>query len=352
MDLVEKIREHAAELPQRLPAAKRSEANTSQFLVMPFFEALGYSVHNPDHVEPEFTADVGIQREKVDFALKQDGNPVILVEVKYAAANLDNQHAAQLRRYFSTKLDVRFGILTNGVDYRFFSDLELHNVMDDEPFLTLDLQCLDVTLMDVLQQFSRASFEKVKAIQAARLARDRQRVRRVLKAEFEPLSHRTINFLLGIIQPGEIDESRRSELTRLVEQEWQSLLGLPIRKPKPQPRPDDCDGPVHPVSPDVLEIPVFAEFKGHTFEATLILKRGWGLTHYVSFVYDGTPMMHTEAAKRAVHSLDPESSAWKPAWKFWHFEHPETGENLPIMRLDRNDPLHLWYFEHHQDFPG
>ena len=70
MDLLENLRDLSTQVEWRLPAAKRSEANTSQFLVMPFFEALGYSVHNPNHVEPEFTADVGIQREKVDFALK------------------------------------------------------------------------------------------------------------------------------------------------------------------------------------------------------------------------------------------------------------------------------------------
>ena len=64
-------------------------------------------------------ADVGIQRERVDYALKVDGKPAILVEVKYAGASLDNQHAAQLRRYFSTKLDIRFGILTNARSFAF-----------------------------------------------------------------------------------------------------------------------------------------------------------------------------------------------------------------------------------------
>ena len=347
MDLNEKLRTLSGEVEWRLPAAKRSEASTSQYLVMPFFDALGYNVHNPKHVEPEFTADVGIQREKVDFALKQDGKPVILVEVKYAGASLDNHHAAQLRRYFSTKLEVRFGILTNGLDFRFFSDLENQNVMDDEPFLTLDLQNLDESLLHVLDQFSRTVFEADKAIEAARKAKDRQRVRRTLKAEFDPLSHRTINFLIELIQPGKIEESRRIELTRLVKEEWQSILGLPAT---------NGDGgdeeSVKRISADVLEIPVFAEFKGHSFSATLVLKRDWGLIHYVSFVFNGEPMTHTEAAKRAVHSIDPTSFAYKPAWAFWHFKHPETGEKLPIKRLDRNDPLHVWYFEHHEDIPG
>ena len=349
MELIEKLRNLSSEVEWRLTAAKRSEASTSQFLVMPFFNLLGYNVHNPNHVEPEFTADVGIQREKVDFALMQDGKPVILVEVKYAGANLDNQHAAQLRRYFSTKLDVNFGILSNGLEFRFFSDLELQNVMDDEPFLTIDLEDLDESLIDVLEQFSRTGFEKTNAIQAARSARDRQRIRRTLKAEFDPLSDRTINFVLRMIQPGEFEESRRSELAILVKQEWRSISGLPKRPPKPD-RVDRRD--VRPVSLDVLEIPVFAEFNGHRFDATLVLKRDWGLTHYVSFVYDDKPMTHMEAAKLAVQSIDPTSFAYQPAWTFWHFKHPETGEKLPIKRLDRNDPLHHWYFEHHQNTPG
>ena len=41
-DLIENLSNLSSEVEWRLPAAKRSEANTSLFLVMPFFQALGY----------------------------------------------------------------------------------------------------------------------------------------------------------------------------------------------------------------------------------------------------------------------------------------------------------------------
>ena len=351
MDIAAKLQALASEVEHKLPAAKRSEANTSQFLVMPFFEALGYSVHNPNDVEPEFTADVGIQRERVDYALKVDGKAAILVEVKYAGASLDNQHAAQLRRYFSTKLDIHFGILTNGREFRFFSDLDRPNVMDDEPFFRLNLQDFDETRLDVLAHFAKSRFRAPDAVQAARRSKDRQSIRQALKAQFDPLSHEAAAFILSNVASGETGKSRREELTGLLREEWRAFLGLMPRAVEPRPpEPAMGDGEqAKMIAEDVLHIPVFADYRGHHFEATLVLKRDWSLIHYVSFIYENRPTTHTEAAKSAVNSVNPESLAWKPAWRFWHFEHPETREKLPVMKLDRNEPLHHWLFKHFQD---
>ena len=60
--------------------------------------------------------------EKVDYAIIQDGKPLILIEVKNHTENLDN-HDKQLERYF-TVTESRFGILTNGIEYRFYSEKE------------------------------------------------------------------------------------------------------------------------------------------------------------------------------------------------------------------------------------
>ena len=68
----------------------------------------------------------------------QNGKPIILIEAKSATSDLNNEHASQLFRYFSVT-DVRFGILTNGLQYRFHSDLEKSNHMDEKPFLIIDL---------------------------------------------------------------------------------------------------------------------------------------------------------------------------------------------------------------------
>lgn len=342
MNLADKLQELADDIPRRQKAAI-DEVNTGSYLVDPFLLALGYNPTEPDDVQKELTADVGRRRNKADYVLKQAGIEIILVEIKPVGTNLA-EWVSQLDGYFRNKENIKFAILADGIKFLFFSDFDSPNVMDKEPFLALDLQNLDESVLHVLGQFSRTTFEKINAIQAARSARDRLKVRRALKAEFEPLSNRIINFLLELIQPGEIEESRRIELTRLIKQEWQSILSLPTG--------DDGDGElISVISADVLEIPVFADFKGKLFEATLVLKRGWGLIHYVSFIFEGKPMTHIEAAKRAVHSVDPTSYAYKPAWTFWQFEHPETRKKLPIKRLYHNDPLHHWMFEHHQDFP-
>ena len=104
---------------------------------MPFFQTLGYDVFNPLEFVPEFTADVGIKKgEKVDYAMVIDGEPQLLIECKSINEKLTN-HDSQLFRYFGTTTS-KFGILTNGREYRFYTDLDEKNKMDKTPFLTID----------------------------------------------------------------------------------------------------------------------------------------------------------------------------------------------------------------------
>ena len=117
----------------------RTEEATKNALVMPFIAALGYDVFNPREVVPEFHADVGIKRgEKVDYAIKHDDAIIALVECKTAGVNLSEANMSQLLRYFHAT-GARIAVLTNGVRYRFYSDLEAENKMDTRPFLELDL---------------------------------------------------------------------------------------------------------------------------------------------------------------------------------------------------------------------
>src|ERR1044072_9903525 len=100
-------------------------------LVMPFIQALGYDVFNPSEVVPEYTCDVGTKKgEKVDYAICDAGKIKILVECKGASSPLNLNHAGQLFRYFSVT-DARLAILTNGVVFQFYSDVDAPNKMDD-----------------------------------------------------------------------------------------------------------------------------------------------------------------------------------------------------------------------------
>jgi predicted type IV restriction endonuclease len=134
MDFIDQIQELAARIPKLRENIKTEEA-TKNALVMPLINILGYNVFDPREVVPEYTADFGTKKgEKVDYAIFKDGGPVILIECKNIDADLDREHASQLFRYFSVT-DAKIGILTNGIIYRFYTDLDSPNKMDDKSFL-------------------------------------------------------------------------------------------------------------------------------------------------------------------------------------------------------------------------
>jgi predicted type IV restriction endonuclease len=100
---------------------------------------LGYNIFDPSEVIPEYTSDIGIKKgEKVDYAITINKELEIIIEVKMVRSILKPENANQLLRYFGVT-KAAFAILTNGIQYQFFSDLEKKNVMDTSPFLTVDL---------------------------------------------------------------------------------------------------------------------------------------------------------------------------------------------------------------------
>ena len=99
-----------------------TEEATKHFLILPFISALGYDIFDIAEVMPEFTADIGIrQKERIDYAILKEGKPVILIECKPVSSNLTIQNEGQLFRYFQT-CDARFAVLTNGIQYKFYTD--------------------------------------------------------------------------------------------------------------------------------------------------------------------------------------------------------------------------------------
>lgn len=128
-----------------------TEESTKMSLVVPLFQLLGYDVFNPNEFCPEYIADVGIKKgEKVDYAILENGQPNILVECKSCSEQLD-KHSSQLFRYFGTS-PAKFGILTNGIIYRFYTDLEESNKMDLVPFLEIDMTNLKDSSINELKK--------------------------------------------------------------------------------------------------------------------------------------------------------------------------------------------------------
>lgn len=158
MDFIDQVRALALRVAQAKDLLQTEEA-TKNAMVMPFIQLLGYNVFDPLEVTPELVADVGTKKgEKVDYAILRDGRPIMLFECKKSGAELHINHASQLFRYFHVT-ESRFGVLTNGITYRFFTDLEKPNKMDDRPFFEFNI--LDFKDQDVeeLKKFAKSSFD-------------------------------------------------------------------------------------------------------------------------------------------------------------------------------------------------
>lgn len=144
-----------------------TEEATKTSMVMPFFQLLGYDIFNPLEFVPEFIADTGTKKgEKVDYAILKNGDPVMIVEVKPVNSFLNTKHINQLFRYF-TVTKARFGVLTNGTIYRFFSDLEEPNKMDTTPFLEVDLLNLKADSIKELKKFQKECFNTKEIVSTA-----------------------------------------------------------------------------------------------------------------------------------------------------------------------------------------
>ncbi|MEA4813866.1 MAG: type I restriction endonuclease [Oscillospiraceae bacterium] len=157
MDFIDKLKQFSKRV-DTIKGTIQTEEATKTALVMPFFSMLGYDVFNPQEFVPEFTADVGIKKgEKVDYAIMKDNVPVILIECKAVTEDLD-KHGSQLFRYFGTSA-AKFGILTNGVDYRFYTDIDNPNKMDSTPFLTVNILTIRDNQVEELKKFCKAEFD-------------------------------------------------------------------------------------------------------------------------------------------------------------------------------------------------
>ena len=153
-DSIKQIGERVAKLKEQI----QTEEATKNAFIMPFLQALGYDVFNPTEVVPEFISDIGLKKgEKIDYAIFKDGNPTILVECKHWAQNL-SLHDGQLLRYFHVS-KAKFGLLTNGISYRFYSDLVEPNKMDEKPFLEFNISEIKDNQIEELKKFHKSVFD-------------------------------------------------------------------------------------------------------------------------------------------------------------------------------------------------
>ena len=220
MGFIEDLPKTADIIRSRMDACRTEEA-TKMSLVAPMLQAWGYDLFNPLEVVPEFTADVGTkQKEKVDYAIMKDGQPVILIECKPKGTNLD-KHGSQLFRYFAV-CPARIGILTNGTEYRFFSDTEVENRMDLTPFLKVDLLNLKPGQDAQLARFSKESFSTEDLRPSIEAMARRRRLTEAVRSSFTEPDEAFIRYYIDRAYDGKI-------VTKKVIEEWTPMVKDAIR---------------------------------------------------------------------------------------------------------------------------
>lgn len=194
MDFVDKIKQ-LSKTAENIKDTLQTEEATKMSLIVPFFATLGYDVFNPQEFVPEFTADVGIKKgEKVDYAIVKDGKPVILIEAKWCGENL-GKHDSQLFRYFGTS-SAKFAILTNGLIYKFYTDLDEPNKMDITPFLVIDILNPKETKIAELKKFQKSNFNLEEIFGAASELKYSNEFKEILANELQSPTDDFLKFFL------------------------------------------------------------------------------------------------------------------------------------------------------------
>ncbi|MBS1914592.1 MAG: type I restriction enzyme HsdR N-terminal domain-containing protein [Bacteroidetes bacterium] len=203
MDLIDQLQVLASRI-QKMKDDVQTEEATKNAFVLPFINALGYDIFNPREVVPEFTADVGIKKgEKVDYAIKFNDRPVILFECKKFGTRLDQVVASQLYRYFSVT-EARIGIVTDGVVYHFYSDIDQPNKMDEKPFMEFNILEINETLVPELKKLTKSAFDLDASITGASELKYTKEIRRVIGAEFSSPSDEFLRLVIPNIYSGKL----------------------------------------------------------------------------------------------------------------------------------------------------
>ncbi|MBX3085705.1 MAG: type I restriction enzyme HsdR N-terminal domain-containing protein [Anaerolineae bacterium] len=231
MDFIERLKEIADRIPQQREYIRTEEA-TKSALVMPFIQALGYNVFDPSEVTPEYVADFGTKKgEKVDYVLLKDRNPIVMFECKTLGTNLDNVSPTQLFRYFSVS-PVRFGILTNGINYRIFSDLDEPNKMDSKPFLELDLLDLDdpitAPVIEEIKKFTKESFDVNHILLSASDFKYTRQIKLILASQLQAPTDDFVKYFGNQLYTGRITLAQKDQIARCIRRAFNQYVSEQI----------------------------------------------------------------------------------------------------------------------------
>lgn len=218
MDFKDQIKQFSDRVTKMRDNIQTEDATKNAF-IMPFLQILGYDVFNPMEVVPEFVCDIGIKKgEKIDYAIFRDGAPIILVECKHWKQKLD-VHDGQLLRYFHVS-KAKFSILTNGLIFRFYTDLVEPNKMDEKPFLEFNIEEIKDGQIEQLKEFHKAYFDVDHIYQSASELKYINEIRHLVNQEFVEPNDEFVKYFAKQVYPSvmtaKVVEAFRSLVKRTI----------------------------------------------------------------------------------------------------------------------------------------
>lgn len=200
-----------------------TEQATKNSFILPFIQHLEYNIFDSRELLAEAVSDIGSKKgEKVDYQIIKDGNPIFIMECKKWSENLDN-HKNQLIRYFHTS-KVRIAILTNGLEYRFFTDLEQPNILDPEPFFTFDILNFTDTDLDNLDFFTKSKYTQESILHHALKLKYIFKIKNSLAQELNSPSKEFTTLFMQRVYTGEITDKMYIEFAGIIKAALKEFL--------------------------------------------------------------------------------------------------------------------------------
>jgi hypothetical protein len=222
MDFKDQIKQLADRVIKLKEQILTEEATKNAF-IMPFLQVLGYDVFNPLEVVPEYITDIGTKKgEKIDYAIFKDGNPTILIECKHWAQNL-NLHDGQLLRYFHVS-KAKFSLLTNGITYRFYSDLVESNKMDEKPFLEFNIHEIKDNQIEELKKFHKSVFDADSITNTASELKYTNEIKQLFQQEMNNPSPEFVKYFAKQVYPSVVTAKVLEQFTNLTKKSIQQHI--------------------------------------------------------------------------------------------------------------------------------
>ena len=221
MDFKDQLTQLSDKIAKQKDSIATEEATKASF-IMPMIAALGYDVFNPFEVIPEMDCDLTRRGDKIDYAIIKEEQPVILIECKHCKQNL-SLHNTQLARYYVAS-NARFGILTNGIEYRFYADLHKVNVMDEKPFLVVNILNLSDEDIEQLKKFHKSYFDEREILSTAQELQITIQLKKLLEQNFKQPGDEFTRYFVRALNDGKSSTKQIEQYRPIVKKSIVSVI--------------------------------------------------------------------------------------------------------------------------------